>query len=135
VYSKYSYRNFTILAFPCNQFAHQEPGTNEDIKKFIANYNLTNPFFSKVNVTDCTNCTQVYPAVISPVYQYLLRCFPGTIPWNFEAKFILDMNGIPLTRFTPGQNFADIENFIVQMLNARDQLYPPTPTSTGTVGV
>jgi len=101
---------------------HQEPGTNEDIKRFIAGYNLTNPFFSKVNVTAETDNPSIYGATISPVYQYLLSCFPGIIPWNFEAKFIVDMNGIPLRRFTPGQNFADIEAFIVQMLDARDNL-------------
>jgi len=120
-YNKYKVRNFTILAFPCNQYDHQEPGSNEDIKKFVAGYNVTFPMFSKVNVTNETDQPGViFPGVIDPVYQYMLSCFPGYIPWNFEAKFIFDMNGIPLTRFTPAQNFTEVETFIVKMLDARD---------------
>jgi len=121
-YNRLKARNFTILAFPCNQFGHQEPGTNEQIKQFVSGYNVTFPLFSKVNVTDESDKPgSIFPGVIDPVYQYLLSCFPGYIPWNFEAKFIIDMNGIPLRRFTPAQNYADIESFVVQMLDARDQ--------------
>jgi len=125
IYPRLKSRNFTILAFPCNQFLHQEPGNNTQIKQFIAKYNLSNPnppFFSKVNVTDQTNDPLIFGGVVAPIYRYILSCFPGYITWNFEAKFIVDMNGIPLRRFSPGQNFTQDEEFIVQMLDARDKL-------------
>lgn len=49
-YKEYHYQGFEILAFPCNQFKNQEPGTDEEVKKFCEeNYGVTYPLFSKVS--------------------------------------------------------------------------------------
>lgn len=48
LYEKYHKRGLEILAFPCNQFGEQEPGTNADIQMFVKNFGVTFPVFSKV---------------------------------------------------------------------------------------
>lgn len=48
LYEKYHHRGLEILAFPCNQFGEQEPGTNEDIQMFTKNFGVTFPVFAKV---------------------------------------------------------------------------------------
>ena len=51
LYSKFKDDNFEILAFPCNQFKAQEPGTNDEIKFFCTEkYNVTFPLFNKIDV-------------------------------------------------------------------------------------
>src|SRR6266700_6550343 len=51
IQEKYKDKGFTVLGFPCNQFAGQEPGTNEEIKQFCStNYNVTFPLFDKIEV-------------------------------------------------------------------------------------
>ena len=51
VHEKYKDKGFTVLGFPCNQFAGQEPGTNEEIKQFCSSkYNVTFPLFDKIDV-------------------------------------------------------------------------------------
>lgn len=84
-----------ILAFPCNQFANQEPGTNEDIKEFIKGYNVEFDMFDKIDVNgDNTH----------PVFKYLKAGFEenlnGNIQWNF-TKFVIDREGIPSAVFGP----------------------------------
>ena len=50
LYSKYSNKDFEILAFPCNQFGAQEPGSNEEIKEFCdINFNVSFKIFDKIN--------------------------------------------------------------------------------------
>lgn len=62
LYEQYKGRGFRVLAFPSNQFFNHEPGTNEEIKKFVKRYNVTFDMFAKVNVKG--------PDAI-PLYQYL----------------------------------------------------------------
>src|SRR5678815_328664 len=51
VHEKYKAKGFTVLAFPCNQFGGQEPGTNEEIKQFCSSkYNVTFPLYDKLEV-------------------------------------------------------------------------------------
>ncbi|EUB58341.1 Glutathione peroxidase [Echinococcus granulosus] len=95
LYTKYSSQGLRILAFPCNQFRNQEPGTNAEIKEAARNkFGLTFDFFSKVDVNG--------PDAL-PLFIYLQKTLKGTltnIKWNF-TKFLIDRNGIPYKRYSP----------------------------------
>ncbi len=90
-------KNFTVLAFPSNDFGGQEPGTPEDIAQFCTRtYDVTFPMFEKVR-------TKAGPSQ-SPVYEFLGRS--GRLPaWNF-AKYVIGKDGRVLAFFpsqvTPG---------------------------------
>ncbi|MFO0954714.1 MAG: glutathione peroxidase [Isosphaeraceae bacterium] len=98
VYGKYKSQGFSVLAFPANEFGHQEPGTDSEIKEFCsAKYNVTFPLFSKIVVKG---------QGIHPLYQYLTGKdtdpkFSGDIRWNF-AKFLVNRKGEVIARFEPG---------------------------------
>jgi len=85
IYEKYKDKGFEILAFPCNDFGGQEPGTNEEIQNFCkTNYNVTFSLFNKVKVLGGEK---------SELYSKLINYEPaGDISWNFE-KFLIDKNG------------------------------------------
>lgn len=91
IYNKYKNEGFEILAFPCNDFGGQEPGTNEEIKEFCStNYNVTFPLFDKIKVLGDDK---------NPLYSKLISFEPaGDISWNFE-KFVIDKNGNVVGRF------------------------------------
>lgn len=95
IYEKYKDKNFTILGFPCNQFAGQEPGSNEEIKQFCSSkYNVTFPLFDKIEVNG-PNRHPLYVALAGPESP-----FPGDIKWNF-GKFLIGRDGKILKRFEP----------------------------------
>ena len=112
LYKKYHDRGFVILGFPCNQFMGQEPGTEAEIAEFCSvNYGVTFPLFSKIDV----NGDKAHP-----LYQYLKKELPGTgnkpdIEWNF-AKFLIDKNGKPVSRYHPRVKPADFEEDILSLL-------------------
>ncbi len=91
IYSKYKDRGFEILAFPCNDFGGQEPGTNEEIESFCkTNYNVSFALFDKVKVLGGDRST---------LYAKLINFEPaGDISWNFE-KFLIDKNGNVVGRY------------------------------------
>ncbi|MGH7742802.1 MAG: glutathione peroxidase [Candidatus Eiseniibacteriota bacterium] len=94
LYQKYQPRGFEILAFPANNFANQEPGSNQEIASFCsANYHTTFPLFAKISVKGHD---------IAPLYQYLTHDsgFPGEIPWNF-SKFLIAPDGRVVARWGP----------------------------------
>jgi len=97
IYEKYKDRGFVIVGVPANNFAQQEPGTNEEIKKFCSTkYNVSFPMMSKVSVKGDDK---------TPLYQYLTdpaqdSKFGGDIKWNF-TKFLVDRNGNIVARFEP----------------------------------
>ncbi|KDO33923.1 hypothetical protein SPRG_01802 [Saprolegnia parasitica CBS 223.65] len=109
--NKYRDRGLQILAYPCNQFGGQEPGTNEEIMAFVAGFNATFPFFEKADVNG--DNTQ-------PVYAYLKSKLTGTlgsaIKWNF-TKFLVDRNGQPFKRYSPQTAPMDFEADILQLLD------------------
>jgi glutathione peroxidase len=94
-YRKYKDKGLVVLGFPCNQFAGQEPGTNEEIKKFCSSqYNVSFPLFDKIDVNG-PNRHPLYVALAgkdSP--------FPGDIKWNF-GKFLIGRDGQIIKRFEP----------------------------------
>ena len=97
LYSKYSNKDFEILAFPCNQFGAQEPGSNEEIKEFCdINFNVSFKIFDKINVNGSS---------ASPLFKHLKNEAKGVmgseaIKWNF-TKFLIDNNGRVIKRYSP----------------------------------
>lgn len=91
LYEKYKDQGFEILAFPCNDFGGQEPGTNEDIVTFCqTNFNVNFPLFDKITVKGDDK---------EPLYAKLIQYPPADdISWNFE-KFVIDKDGNVVGRF------------------------------------
>jgi glutathione peroxidase len=93
----YAGRGFSVLGFPCNQFAGQEPGSAEEIAQFCsATYGVSFPMFEKIDVNG--------PAR-HPLYQELTAVpdasgEAGDIQWNFE-KFLVSPEGQVVARFRP----------------------------------
>ncbi|MFZ1279720.1 MAG: glutathione peroxidase [Ignavibacteriaceae bacterium] len=94
IYKKYKDKGFEILAFPCNQFGEQEPGTNEEIKNFCSSkFDVTFKLFDKIDVNGKDK---------SPLYSILTDnevTGKADIKWNFE-KFLIDKNGNVVARYT-----------------------------------
>lgn len=93
---KYSDKGFTVLAFPCNDFGSQEPGSNNEIKEFCSTkYKVSFPIFDKIHVKGDEQ---------HALYKELTGkegAFPGDVKWNF-GKFLIGRDGKPLARFEPG---------------------------------
>jgi len=93
--NEFSGRGFTVLGFPCNQFAGQEPGNATEIRQFCdMNYSITFPLCEK---------TEVNGPGRAPLYAWLAgetAAFPGDITWNFE-KFLIGRDGEVKARFSP----------------------------------
>jgi glutathione peroxidase len=93
----YGERGFTVLGFPCNQFAGQEPGSSEEISTFCSTtYGVTFPLFEKIDVNGDDQ---------HPLYAALTGVpdgdgAAGDIQWNFE-KFVVSPEGEVLRRFRP----------------------------------
>ncbi len=95
LHEKYKEKGFTVLAFPCNQFNGQEPGSNEEIKEFCSSkYAVTFPLFDKLEVNGA-NRHPLYVALAGESSPY-----PGDIKWNF-GKFLIGRDGKILKRFEP----------------------------------
>ena len=96
LYDTYADRGFTILGFPCDQFGHQEPGTEDEIATFCQrNYGVSFPMFAKVDVNGSN---------AHPLYRYLTHERFGllgpSIKWNF-TKFLVDRTGKVAGRYAP----------------------------------
>ncbi|KAL6509499.1 glutathione peroxidase gpx1 [Orobanche gracilis] len=113
LYEKYKTQGFEILAFPCNQFGGQEPGSNSEIKQFAcARFKAEFPIFDKVDVNG-TNTAPVYQFLKSSAGGFL----GGLIKWNFE-KFLVDKNGKVVDRYLPTSSPLQIEKDIQKLLAA-----------------
>ena len=140
IYQKYKDQGLEILAFPCNQFLGQEPGTNEEIQSFCSlNYNVTFPLFDKIDVNGEAE---------SPLYTYLKKQAPfqgypegaeefaaqldqihqktGTgfdqgdaIRWNF-GKFLVSKDGKTILRFEPMVTPDMLEEAIQEFLKVNE---------------
>ena len=93
----YAAKGFTVIAFPCNDFGGQEPGTAEEIQTFCkTNYSVTFPLMEKIHVKGPEQ---------HPLYFALTGkdgVFPGDVKWNF-GKFLIGRDGKALARFEPNQ--------------------------------
>lgn len=112
LYDEYKDRGLTILAFPCNQFGGQEPGTSEQAEEFCKlNYGVNFPVFAKVEVNGPDT---------APLFQYLKQNQPGDQPegeiqWNF-TKFVVDRSGTPVARFEPKESPESMRSVIEGLL-------------------
>ncbi len=138
LFEKYGEEGFIILDFPCNQFGHQAPGSNEEIVSFCdSTYGITFPIFSKIEVNGSNE---------SPLYAYLkaqkgfagfdpehpltpmLKSFlertdmnyaeNSDIKWNF-TKFLVDRQGNVVERFEPTEDMLVVEDRIVSLLRKK----------------
>ncbi len=92
LYEKYHEQGFEILDFPCNQFFHQAPGSDEEIHQFCTlKYNTKFPRFKKIEVNGKNE---------SPLYTFLKSQKKGNIKWNF-TKFLINREGEVIARFAP----------------------------------
>ena len=97
LYEKYKDRGLVIIGVPANNFAQQEPGTNEEIKTFCSRkYNVTFPMMAKVSVLG-EDETPLYRSLTDKTAD---PKFGGDIKWNF-TKFLFDRNGNLVARFEP----------------------------------
>lgn len=112
LYEEIGNEDFEILGFPCNQFGGQDPGENQDIASFCsANYGVTFPMFSKVDV----NGDDAHP-----LFKYLVKEQKGLltedIKWNF-TKFLVDKNGKVIDRFGPKKEPKKIKKDIEKVIS------------------
>lgn len=111
LYEKYRDRGLEILAFPCNQFGHQEPGSNQEIQNFCTDmFSVTFPVMAKIDVNGEGE---------SPLYRDLKKSqgglFGSAIKWNF-TKFLVDREGKVVGRFAPATSPQDLEKNIEKIL-------------------
>lgn len=109
LYKDYKDKGLVILAFPCNQFAGQEPGDAAEILSFCKlNYDVSFPIFSKIKVNG---------KEADPIFQYLKKELPDVlgsrIKWNF-TKFIINREGQPIKRFSPADTPEKIEEYLIK---------------------
>jgi glutathione peroxidase len=113
LYKSYREQGLEILGFPCDQFGHQEPGGDEEIRSFCQlNYGVTFPLFSKINVNGVNQ---------HPLYKHLKSEAGGligdSIKWNF-TKFLVSRTGKVLGRFAPVTPPEKIGDDIAKALKA-----------------
>ncbi|KAJ7952323.1 Glutathione peroxidase [Quillaja saponaria] len=111
VYDKYKSHGLEILAFPCNQFGAQEPGSNEEIVEFACTrFKAEFPIFDKVDVNGDK---------AAPLYKFLKSSkgglFGDSIKWNF-SKFLIDKDGNVVDRYAPTTSPLSIEKDIKKLL-------------------
>lgn len=111
LHDKYKDQGLMILGFPCNQFLHQDAGTDAEILSFCQiNYGVTFPMFKKIKVNGKD---------ADPLYGYLKENVPGEkakkIRWNF-TKFLVDKDGGIVGRFDSKVKPAELDSKIAQLL-------------------
>ena len=111
LYDKYKDKGLVILDFPCNQFGHQAPGTEEEIQEFCTlKYKTTFPLFAKIDVNGKN---------AAPLFTYLKNQKGGflgdDIKWNF-TKFLVSRDGKVVERYAPVTKPEKIENDILKLL-------------------
>ncbi|KAJ8539384.1 hypothetical protein K7X08_013637 [Anisodus acutangulus] len=111
LYDKYKDQGLEILAFPCNQFGAQEPGSNDEIVEFACTrFKAEFPIFDKIEVNGENE---------SPLYKFLKSgkwgILGGDIQWNF-AKFLVDKNGQAAHRYYPTTSPLTVERDIKVLL-------------------
>ena len=134
LYQKYKFDGFTVIGFPCDQFGHQEPGSNEEIEEFCRlNHGVTFPLMAKSDVNG-ENANEVFKWLYSEkpfagwgdsetgkfMDGMLSRNDPDyasnpDIKWNF-TKFLIDRNGKVVARFEPVVTPEEIDSAIQALL-------------------
>lgn len=115
LYRDYRDKGLTVLGFPCDQFAHQEPGDEAQIKRFCAlNYQVSFPLFAKIEVNGDG---------AHPLYKFLKSEKKGllgsqAIKWNF-TKFLVDPQGQVVARYAPTDTPEKIGRDLARLLDAK----------------
>lgn len=112
IYKEYKEQSLDILGFPCNQFASQDPSSNEEIHSVcLLNYGVTFTMFEKIDVNG---------ANAHPLYKFLKdeekSLFSKEIKWNF-TKFLIDKEGNVVKRYSPTTKQLKIKEDILKLLN------------------
>ena len=114
LWRKHRDAGLAVLGFPCDQFGHQEPGDEAEIKQFCSlNYDVTFPLFAKIEVNG---------AGAHPLYRWLKAEQPGVlgteaIKWNF-TKFLVDRTGRVVRRYAPNDTPEKIDEAVQKVLVA-----------------
>ena len=113
LHEEFKDQGLVVLGFPCDQFAHQEPGDDAAIEQFCTiNYGVTFPLSTKVDVNG---------KATDPVFDFLKERTGGllgsTIKWNF-TKFLVAPDGTTVTRFAPTTKPKTMRDTIEQLLPA-----------------
>ncbi len=112
LHRKLQSQGFNVLGFPCDQFGHQEPGDEIEIKSFCSlHYDVSFPLFAKIEVNG---------EGAHPLYKFLKQektgiLGTGAIKWNF-TKFLVDKHGAVVKRYAPTDKPEDIEKDIAAIL-------------------
>jgi len=111
LYGQHHAQGFEILAFPCDQFGHQEPGTDAEIASFCdTRFGVTFPVFAKIEVNG---------AKAHPLYAWLKSQKGGLlgdgIKWNF-TKFLLNREGVVTGRYAPTTKPAGLARDVEALL-------------------
>ncbi|HTJ14908.1 MAG TPA: glutathione peroxidase [Dinghuibacter sp.] len=111
LYQQYREKGFVVLGFPSNQFANQEPETNESMESACkVNFGVTFPLFARIDV----NGPHTHPVFVW-LKSKLGGLFGRRIKWNF-TKFLVDAEGRPVRRFSPITKPAAIERYVRRLL-------------------
>jgi len=104
--------NLAVLAFPCNQFGGQEPGSCEEISAFAAQKGANFALFDKCAVKGDH---------VSPVYAFLTQ-MTGKIPgWNF-SKYLVAKNGVDVTFYSHETSPISLTDKVQELINAKEEL-------------
>ena len=115
MHSQYREQGFEILAFPSNQFASQEPGTDAEIKQFAMDRGAGYPLFAKCDVNGPQTC-DVYSYLRNNSELYDAKAKTAkNIPWNF-AKFLVDSEGKVVSYDEPATSPKALEDKVKKML-------------------
>ncbi len=112
MYRRNKDKGFLVLGFPCDQFGHQEPGDENEIRNFCATtYDVSFPMFSKIDVNG---------GETHPLYKHLKKEAKGllgteAIKWNF-TKFLVDRNGKVVRRYAPTDTPQSIEKDLAAVI-------------------
>jgi glutathione peroxidase len=112
LWRKYRDRGLVVLGFPCDQFGHQEPGSEEEIQAFCSRtYDVTFPMFAKVEANGDG---------AHPLFRHLKKAAPGllgteAVKWNF-TKFLVAPDGRTVTRFAPNDAPESLEAAVEKAL-------------------
>ncbi|MDL9948323.1 glutathione peroxidase [Gordonia sp. ABSL11-1] len=111
LYRDYSEQGLRVLGFPCDQFAHQEPGDADEIKNFCSlTYDVTFPMFAKIDV----NGPDAHP-LFESLRSEKSGLLGGRIKWNF-TKFLVGRDGQVVERFAPTTKPAKMTGAITKVL-------------------